>query len=552
MPTSSSRPTFASLPGRVLLVALLAATAVLVAPRAEAKLERDEWKQAEAEFERLFKERGELDAKKTLIELLIKDGESRSWRMLTQALVQECEIWGEILDKRGELMREHNDLLMAGGKVGRYTKEQEVAVQDLAAKLEIFEKRMSIETEVLDAVIDAIGKGPEALHKNIIRRAKSAKEWSMRAAAVRVAAMRPEASDNRRFLEKTIQRDPDARVRVAAVMALGKAEGTEEFILGSLADDEWGVVLAAVNVLRERKFKRAVPHLINALSLASPRLSHTISDTLNEITGENFGPFANLWQKWWEENGDEWEGKKTTKFDKDSGRGGFKMDVYGLRVRSDRVLFILDISGSMNKEAKGETREPDPDKPRGPVTGHRKGEEPPPPPPRLVTGPKINFARRQLKSAIQALPKGATFGIIAFNQASKAWKSGVMQEATKANKEDAYKWMRALAPKGSTYTDGALRLAFEKSGVLPSSVRTGYPEILVDTMVLITDGQPTDTQFHAQPMKPEEILAHVREWNKRKKVIIHTVGIDLDVGVGRDFLKPLAQENGGSYVEIER
>ncbi len=119
------------------------------------------------------------------------------------------------------------------------------------------------------------------------------------------------------------------------------------------------------------------------------------------------------------------------------------------------------------------------------------------------------------------------------------------KESLLQSKEEAYQWIRALKPFGSTYIDGALRLAFKVAGL--ENFDRAYPDIHVDTMVLLSDGAPTTNDFNAKNMDPQIILDHVAEWNKRKHVVIHCIGVDMVEGI--QFLKDLAAQNGGTYVD---
>jgi Mg-chelatase subunit ChlD len=121
-----------------------------------------------------------------------------------------------------------------------------------------------------------------------------------------------------------------------------------------------------------------------------------------------------------------------------------------------------------------------------------------------------------------------------------------MVKATAKNKESAYQWIRGLKPHGSTYIDGALRMGFKVAGLLNYDKR--YPDITLDTIVLLSDGAPTDNSFPvSKKMDPEIILEHVREWNKGKQVVVHCIGVDMVEGI--EFMKKLAAENGGTYVD---
>ena len=103
-----------------------------------------------------------------------------------------------------------------------------------------------------------------------------------------------------------------------------------------------------------------------------------------------------------------------------------------------------------------------------------------------------------------------------------------------------------MEPSGSTYIDGALQMAFKMAGI--GAFDKAYAGAAIDTILLLTDGAPTDNAYPASNnMDPAEILKHVEEWNALHLVKIHCVGIDRVHGI--DFLKKLAAANGGTYVD---
>src|SRR5262249_27515374 len=107
-------------------------------------------------------------------------------------------------------------------------------------------------------------------------------------------------------------------------------------------------------------------------------------------------------------------------------------------------------------------------------------------------------------------------------------------------------WFKDEPPSGSTYIDGALEMAFKLAGM--GIIDKAYTPITVDTIFLLSDGAPTDNKDPSKDMDPKEILEHVREWNKQRRVVINCVGID-NVVQGITFMKALAAQNGGTYVD---
>jgi hypothetical protein len=366
-----------------------------------------------------------------------------------------------------------------------------------------------------------------------------------------VAAARPGEAASFEVLQRALSNDKDPRVRMAALEALREhqeKEGdsaalldtVESLIIGRLADEEWGVQLLAVRVLEQRGVRAAIPHLINALEKSGPRVAEAMGGLLNALTGQNFEPYADVWAKWWQENKESFASSARV-------RGGTAertapdATFYGLPIKSDRVVFLIDISDSMKHETKNEN--PAAGRPAGPVTPRGEGA-PPPPPEEIMSGPKIDVAKDELKKALRKLPRTTYFNIIAYNHTVLQWKDQMMP-ATDAVKEDALTWLRSLQPSGSTYIDGALRLAFRLAGL--GAVDRQYRDVNVDTMILLSDGAPTDNASPSKSMDPEIILQHVREWNVHKRIVIHTIGVDMVDGV--EFLVKLSGENGGTHID---
>lgn len=533
-----------------LLLALLAWAPLLVGGRpAFAKLEGAEWKTVETEFQRLWTPppgRPGFEADKaSLVTLLLKDGEARSFKMLVDALVGECTLWHAAQTAVNKHVDEIAKTLTKPSK--ERTKPEEEAMFKLQAELPRLEESARIEKAVLGNVVKAIAEGPAPLKQNLYARAKGPADWLFRVAVAQVAATQPMEKDAAAFLSRTLNPsvEKDPRVRIAAVEALGAwPDGAEDHVVGRIADPDWGVQMKAVEIVGAKKVTRAIPHLISALERAGPRVQDVMGKALKDLTGENFDPYADVWAKWWEANKSKFEGQDAVKV------GGRPRDpqpdptIYGVPIKSDKVLFIIDISGSMDKPSSNKPPEA-PKPPAGPVTPKDGAPPPPPPPEEVISGKKIDVAKHELKKAIEKLPKNAMFSIIAFNHAAIVWKEKAVQ-ATPENKEEAYKWVRGMQPSGSTYSDGALRLGFRMAGL--GAIDKAYPEVAIDTIMFISDGAPTDNAPDASKLMDHNIiLQHVREWNLQKRVVINCIAVDMQPG--NEFMERLAAENGGVFVD---
>jgi hypothetical protein len=522
-------------------VLLVLAGALLAPPRAAwAKLEGPAWQALETEMRALLKEPGTPERKIELLAQAAKDGEPRATKLVADALLAEA---GHLARIAAEIEKDETALqeLLAKPLAKMYPAEM-TEMKRLQSVVGQAHRKKADEKRVLDGAVKAALAGGPAYRRAVFAVAKGHGDWPVRAAAARLAASGPD-EEGAKAVFAEVEKDKDPRVRHAALEPLETAPGTawHGLVVSRVEDPEWGVQVVAARVAGRRKVGKAIPALIRALAKATPRVADEVGNALREITGQSIEPYAEAWAKWWEDHRSEWgeDGRPLQPIAVVPRRTD--AHYYGIKIRSDKVLFIIDTSGSMKEEK----RAPVPTAPPGkPTTG--APEPAPAPPPGKFSGPKIEIAKQELVRAVKALPKEALFNVISFNHTVQSWKPS-MVAATDAHKEEMFAWIRDVPPVGSTYIDGALQMAFKMAGL--GSYDKAYPQVGVDTIFLLSDGAPTDNAWpEVKEMDPKEILAHVREWNSQKRVVIHCIGID-NVVQGITFMKDLARENGGTYVD---
>ncbi|MHC4818743.1 MAG: HEAT repeat domain-containing protein [Planctomycetota bacterium] len=339
---------------------------------------------------------------------------------------------------------------------------------------------------------------------------------------------------------KKLRQDPEGRVRLAVVRALAAYRRAESLELLRLCakDEDWRVRGATIKTLKQIGTSEAVDLLVERMQSETGRLKDDINDALVELTGENLA-FAESWAAWWNGVGRKLPTKKKPA-SKDGQDASLKAKdtarFYGIPTRSERICFIIDISGSMNKEVK--------EVERAVITGRKNSDMP-------VEGKtRLEVAKNELKRAVTNLNPQKLFNILFFNQAVKVWQKE-MVKASRKGKELARGEVQAVVASGTTYTLGALREAFVIAGVIHSSggKKKAKGDIGIDTIFLLSDGGPTDNRMdEAKPMDPEIILDAVRQWNRDAGIVIHTIAVDTEA-VGTYFLSQLAAQNGGRFVE---
>jgi Mg-chelatase subunit ChlD len=100
-------------------------------------------------------------------------------------------------------------------------------------------------------------------------------------------------------------------------------------------------------------------------------------------------------------------------------------------------------------------------------------------------------------------------------------------------------WVKTLRAHGKTNIYDAVEMV-----LLEARGRRGRPSkaMIVDTVMLLTDGQPTAGKVQASDL----ICSEVARLNEQTRIVIHTVGIGPDHDAR--LLKRLSAESQGVYV----
>ncbi|MEZ6197345.1 MAG: HEAT repeat domain-containing protein [Planctomycetota bacterium] len=398
----------------------------------------------------------------------------------------------EVVERLGDLLRE----LFGGLEAADLEKAAEYLVRDL---------RGTRDAEQLVQLLQAAGSAPHPL----------------------VVSTLAEFVDRSRF----------PSVRVASLDALAHHPCEEAGRAGAEAlDDEYFQVrFAALLMLREVGGREAIPPLITRLDEEKGRLEDEVVKTLQAITNAAFGANRQRWSDWWKEHGEAYEGRgpgagakgyripdsiakrmREEEENRRKGRGaGAGNSFYGIQTKARHIMYILDVSGSMNADAKGNEN-------------GKVGER------------RIDQAVAELKKSIGSIPAGGTFNIIFYNEKVDIWRKD-MQPASEANKKEACSWADAVAATGRTNIFDSLDLAFQVAG---RGAFDKYYKVAIETIFLLSDGSPNEGRI----IETEPMLAEVRKLNALSKIQIHTIGLG-GGGMG-GLLQRLAQQNNGEFVNI--
>ena len=204
-------------------------------------------------------------------------------------------------------------------------------------------------------------------------------------------------------------------------------------------------------------------------------------------------------------------------------------DYYGIDTTGQSVLFVVDVSGSMEGKQEGSLQDIAQAEAAnrtgnalqravggrvGRVLGGRVKSE----------ANKLGAAKRELIPALRGLDESTTFNVVTFGGAVESWRSSLVP-ATSGNRTTGALHVDRLDANGGTPMQAALERAFQ---------------FRPQTVFVLTDGQPTDASAQA-------VLETVRRLNGQGATTVHAVGLGPDQDA--QFLADLAGQNGGRFVE---
>ncbi|GIW70911.1 MAG: hypothetical protein KatS3mg102_0453 [Planctomycetota bacterium] len=340
-----------------------------------------------------------------------------------------------------------------------------------------------------------------------------------------LAALEGTAAD--RWIVREAGRAQRDEVRAVLVRAIARRQGAAaiEPLIAALDDRAWYVRAAAVAGLAGRRERRVVEALIAALGKLragdpeTPRLASEIEDALYRLTGERLAG-AEAWAGWWRAVGPGWtppaagQNAELIEHQKITVTREPPQLFRDVELASRRVVFVIDVSGSMRVPVPGGT---------GEGTAGRT---------------RFELMIRELKQVIEALPRVAHFNIIAFSDEVRPWQKRLVR-AEAAQRKAALAYLDTLAPEGQTNSYGALEAAFA--------------DPWIDTIFFLSDGHPT----HGKTIDFTRILEAVERWNLVRGVRIHTIafvagdgrplGITEDPAMAKTFMRELARIGAGRY-----
>ncbi len=344
--------------------------------------------------------------------------------------------------------------------------------------------------------------------------------------------------------------EAEVGVRCAALEAL--AQLRSELVLAparaDLAHASWQVRASAIGALGTVRHVDSIGPLIERMAVEEGRLIEDIGGALGKITGKEFGARVDAWQGFWktfqgrfqiptDEELAKLRAVQALRREQYEGAPG-AVAYHGIETPSKSIVFVIDVSGSMEQEVVNKERFP-------------AGEYP--------SWKRIDVIKTELIKTIRGLEPYVEFNVFAFATDVKPWKKGQVK-ANPLNKSSAEAWVSRLEAIGGASKEDLARAGLVGSANLEGGKTNTYAalmaalgveegkqardyEVELDTIFFLSDGRPS----HGKYIEPDDVLREVRAANELRKVVIHAITLG---EFEKDFMERLAAENGGNFVDL--
>ncbi len=266
--------------------------------------------------------------------------------------------------------------------------------------------------------------------------------------------------------------------------------------------EEFGLRRAVVQALVKISASQAIGQLISILEKVQGEIRGEILKHLTDSTGEEFGLDSKAWSDWWKDNEKTFQmngaaGPRKEVKGLAAGPGAGGSMYYGLRIYAQKLVFIIDTSGSM-------------------------------------MGPRLAAAKRELLQAVDGLSDDTQFSIVAFNSVVYPWQKQLVP-ANSTMKQAAARWINALEIGATTASYDALEAGLRFDA---------------EAIYFLTDGAPHGGKVSSPP----DIVTLISRENYTRRLSIYTIGIDAGPagGLFDEFLAALARQNWGVYRRVDQ
>jgi len=312
-----------------------------------------------------------------------------------------------------------------------------------------------------------------------------------------------------------LSKNEDPELRNLAIQALGGTRDASYLpaLIAALDDANWSTRMAALEALEHMRSRDAVSAIIARMAKEDGRVQNEFANALWRLTGQPFQDNVEGWSKWWENSKEQFvfltedqlvqvkTGEEDYRLKQTT---HVKQEFFGIKIISHKVIFIIDISGSMNEGLLNEYQ-------------GMKGQS------------RIEVAKSELLKCVGGLDPSAFFNVVIFSSGVEKWIDGSLAAASQKNRDEAKAYIEKIGANGGTNLYGAVKEAFEDKDV--------------DTIFILSDGEPSV----GEETDPVVIREHVKAWNEHRGIVINTIQIAGQFQV----LDWLAEDSGGTHVKYE-
>lgn len=373
------------------------------------------------------------------------------------------------------------------------------------------EERRAEALAMLDAA--AVKQIPiaEALRDTVERDLRNKRANLLTAQSINRLALSDREEDIQ-FLVKLTE-SPD--VNVAFVAAASLAERKDPELLPSIVslskrkefEQSFGFRRCLVDAVAQVPDKATIEFLIEIAAKYRGQLRFETVQHLARLTGQNFGGFSDHWAEWWKDQAATFRiSSERTVSAPASSLEVARIpwpdplpEFFGVPIYANRVVFVIDRSGSMKSSVDGV--------------------------------PRLTEAVKQLEKSVEVLDKYSYFNIFAYNSDVLPFMTELVL-ADDANKRAARNFAYRLVAAKKTASYDALY----------SGLRAD-PNL--EAMYFLSDGEPTAGRIVDMPTIVNSITAE----NALQRTSIFTLGIDAR-GAHEEFLQDLAKRNYGKFVMV--
>jgi hypothetical protein len=285
------------------------------------------------------------------------------------------------------------------------------------------------------------------------------------------------------------------------------------YVVPAIRHEDWRIASRAVSVGHCLPNTAVFPSLIRGLEVwiergadegrSVRRVKGEILAQLHRRSGRALGPHPDRWTKLWEGNqsgevkfvGEGVGSERIT-------HAGF----FGLRPETDRLLFVLDRSGSMDT-----------------AFGDNSSQT------------CLEEAADQMANYLMRLGPLTQFGVVAFSDSTQVWHKR-LRIASEANVERAKGWVLGGGDRAGTQ----LRAGVLEALHVDRRGKLNLDALEADTIIVLCDGATVEGPGWVAPL--------MRRIGDEARVVFHAVQIGTD---GDGTLEALCSATGGEFVQVE-